>query len=714
MSDKVILKKVRSKNFRSVGNSFIEVDLQSHNTSLVVSVDNGAGKSTTTISALYYGLFDKAYGEKARKTSLINSKSNKDSLVEVEFIAKGREYLVRRGQKPAVFEVYEDGEAWKNDSDNTDNQTRLLGVLGFDHVIFENVIALGRDRFVPFIKMDAATRRHVADEMLSTGIFGVMNDLAKEDLKELNRKVSDVEFETNTVTQKLEAAERLVAQHNTNRGEIVEAARARIAELEEDLTKKGDLRTRLDTKRQETAGEAARITDELAAVQQSVENLQEGFDKRIVLRRAETQKVISELSDRFQSSLRSIAAEQRTRLEEATKAGRLAVDEASASVQRMKGILGDLQRKASTEGNKAAQFRSLGDCPTCLQVVPEEHKDRIAGEIEETVAQVNAGVAKLEPKITDGEAALQKAKDDAAKVTDGVVEWTNAEAAKVEAECGKAVQMAKQAELDTELDTIRAEANEATATLREQMVPLKDQNQEFVTKLNELNTAIATLDGQISSVQGEIKTQHGVIERNLDQGADEQLKKLEAEKGELNARLTELTDAYNDLKAEAKSLGEMLVILKDTGVKADVVKQYIPFFNKRVNELLDGMGMYINFVMDEDFNIEMADPTRKNQNLYDLSTGQQRRIDLAILFVWREIASMKSSISCNLLILDEVLENLSQQGVVDFMGMFENVYGGKTNLMVVTQREDEFSEYFDHVIKYRLTDDFTVLMQGEE
>uniref|UniRef100_A0AAU6W3N1 Recombination endonuclease subunit n=1 Tax=Pseudomonas phage Cygsa01 TaxID=3138529 RepID=A0AAU6W3N1_9VIRU len=714
MSDKVILKKVRSKNFRSVGNSFIEVDLQAHNTSLVVSVDNGAGKSTTTISALYYGLFDKAYGEKARKTSLINSKSNKDSLVEVEFVAKGREYLVRRGQKPAVFEVYEDGEVWKNDSDNTDNQTRLLGVLGFDHVIFENVIALGRDRFVPFIKMDAATRRHVADEMLSTGIFGVMNELAKEDLKELNRKVSDVEFETNTVTQKLEAAERLVAQHNTNRGEIVEGARARIAELEDDLTKKGDLRTRLDTKRQETAGEAARITDELAAVQQSVENLQEGFDKRIVLRRAETQKVINELSDKFQSSLRSIAAEQRTRLEEATKAGRTAVDEASSSLQRMKGILGDLQRKAATEGAKATSFRSLGDCPTCLQVVPGEHKDRIAGEIEETVAQVNAGVAKLEPKISDAEAALQKAKDDAAKATDSVVEWTNTEAAKVESECGKAVQMAKQAELDTELDTIRAEANEATATLREQMVPLKGQNQEFVSKLNELNTAIATLDGQISSVQGEIKTQQGVIERNLDQGADEQLKKLEAEKGELSARLTELTKSYNDLKAEAKSFSEMLVILKDNGVKADVVKQYIPFFNKRVNELLDGMGMYINFVMDEDFNIEMADPTRKNQNLYDLSTGQQRRIDLAILFVWREIASMKSSISCNLLILDEVLENLSQQGVVDFMGMFENEYGGKTNLMVITQREDEFSEYFDHVIKYQLRDDFTVLLEGAE
>lgn len=714
MSDKVILKKVRSKNFRSVGNSFIEVDLRSHNTSLVVSVDNGAGKSTTTISALYYGLFDKAYGEKARKTSLINSKSNKDSLVEVDFVAKGRDYMVRRGQKPSVFEVYEDGELWKNDSDNTDNQARLLEVLGFDHVIFENVIALGRDRFVPFIKMDASTRRHVADEMLSTGIFGVMNEVAKEDLKELNRKIGDVEFETSTVEQKLAAVDRLVSQHNTNRGEIVDTARGRIKELEDDLAKKDEMRTKLDTKRQETAGEAAKVTEQLASVQSQVQNLEAGFTQRINARQSETQVVITELSDKYQSSLRQIAADQRNRIEEATKSNRAAVDEASSSVQRMKGILGDLQRKASTESGKAASFRSLGDCPTCLQLVPDEHKDRIAGEIETTVSQVNAGVAKLEPKIAEAELALQKAKEDAAKSTDAIVEMTNTEAAKLEEECGRGVQDARKAEMETDLGVIRAEAAEATKSLIEQMAPLKTQNMDFVTKLNELNSAISSLDGQISVVQNEIKTQHGVVERNLDQDADEQLKKLESEKGELSSKLEGLTAQFNDLKAEAKSYGELLVILKDNGVKADVVKQYIPFFNKRVNELLDGMGMYINFVMDEDFNIEMADPTRKNQNLYDLSTGQQRRIDLAILFVWREIASMKSSISCNLLILDEVLENLSQQGVVDFMSMFENEYGGKTNLMVITQREDEFSEYFENLIKYRLCDDFTVLMQGEE
>jgi len=710
MSHKVILQKVRSKNFRSVGASFIEVDLIENPSTLVVSVDNGAGKSTTTISALYYGLFDKAYGEKARKTSLINSKSNKDSLVEVEFEARGKNYLVRRGQKPAVFEVHEEGELWKNDSDNTDNQKRLLEVLGFDHVIFENVIALGRDRFVPFIKMDASTRRHVADEMLSTGIFGSMNEVAKEDMKVLARQVSDVEFEMTAVDQKLSSVTRLVEQHNTNRGDIVTSARERITALEDDLSKKGDVRSRLDAKRQETAEEAAVEADKLSAIQTSIKTVDDQFNANLEETRKGFSDRIQQINLSHQTQLRTLNTDQRTRTEEASARGRAAQDEASSKLTRMRGIKGDLERKASGELSKANSFRSLGDCPTCMQVVPDAHKDRIAGEMETSAAEVNSGLERLAPKLTEAEQAVLDAKkateDEIAAISKDVSDQTAA----LEALSGPAVVQGISSEMEGALDSVRVEWKAATAQLEAERVPLKEANMAFVTKLNEFNAAIASLDGQILVLQAEIKTQRDIIERNLDQGADEQLKKLKVEQEELNTQKEALVSKYDALKAEVRNYSDLLIILKDNGVKADVVKQYIPFFNRRVNEILDGMGMYINFVMDEDFNIEMADPTRKNQNLYDLSTGQQRRIDLAILFTWREIASMKSSISCNLLILDEVLENLSQQGVVDFMGMFEAQMANSTNLMVVTQREDEFSEYFEKVIKYQLRDDFTVLL----
>lgn len=707
MTNKIILDKVRCKNFRSVGNSFIEVDLSSNRSTLVVSEDNGAGKSTTTLVAIYYALFDRAYGEKARKTSLINSKSNKDSLVEVDFQARGSKYTVRRGQKPSVFEVIENGVAWENDAEGRDNQARLLEVLGMDHVIFENIVGLGRDRFVPFIKMDASTRRHVADEMLNTGIFAVMGEVAKEDVKELNQKVGDVEFVMNTVSTKLESVERLIGQNNTHRGEIVDGARARIGELDAELERTRDMRQRLDTKRQETAGEAAEQADKLQQVRAQLQTTTEGFTARINQVRESTASKVREYREKCSSELKELSLKYNARCDEITRESEAAVSEANGRLLKAQGLMRDLSAKRDENRTKAANFRSLGDCPTCLQVVGDDHKERIAGELEEAAGKLDDGIQSLQAKLDEASEAVLLAKNSGAKARETNAQDNAQRVAEIEAEWGIAPTNKIEAEANRVISDISAECENACRVLKETLEPLVSSSQTFSSKLSELDVAIGSLDGKLKSLEAEKANQQQVIERNLDSGADERLKELESEKAELVGKKTELEGRYNDLKDELASYQELLVILKDNGAKADVVKQYIPFFNQRVNRLLDAMGMYVNFVMDEDFGVEMADPTRKNQNLYDLSTGQQRRIDLAILFTWREIAAKKSSVSCNLLILDEVLENLSQQGVIDFMAMFEAELQG-TNLMVITQREDEFSEYFDNVIKYRLREDFTV------
>jgi energy-coupling factor transporter ATP-binding protein EcfA2 len=103
----------------------------------------------------------------------------------------------------------------------------------------------------------------------------------------------------------------------------------------------------------------------------------------------------------------------------------------------------------------------------------------------------------------------------------------------------------------------------------------------------------------------------------------------------------------------------------------------------------------------------MFAPDRKGQTLGNLSTGQLRRIDLAVLLAWREIAKNKASVDCNVLILDEILENLSASGVEEFMEMWQ-IIGQETNLTVISQRAAEFDGYFDRTIKYALKNDMTV------
>ena len=152
-------------------------------------------------------------------------------------------------------------------------------------------------------------------------------------------------------------------------------------------------------------------------------------------------------------------------------------------------------------------------------------------------------------------------------------------------------------------------------------------------------------------------------------------------------------------------------MLKDDGIKSKIIKQYLPFLNKKVNDMLDSLNLWITLKLDEDFNVEMYSPNRKGQEIADLSSGQLRRIDLAIMMGWREVANARASVDTNLLILDEVLENLSPQGVSDFLEYMKMNYPD-TCLFVASQRKDEFSEYFDNIIEFKLKDEFTEVVYG--
>ncbi len=704
---KTILKAVRSKNFRSVGNTFIEVVLNAHPSTLVVATDNGAGKSTTTVHALYYGLFDKAYGEGGKKTSLINSKNNKDCLVEIDFSARGSEWMVRRGQKPAVFEIYENGVLYENEADNKDNQKFLLEVLGFDHVMFQNIIALGKDKFVPFIKMDAPTRRHVVENLLDLVVFSKMNVVAKEDQKVLTRQVGDVEFDQSTNNRDIVAAERLVEQHLGNRADIVAGARARIQELEGTIAKNQDMCTRLQEKEGEERSLAAAANTELLEKTQ-------GFSAQLNEYHAQKETIRNDIEGRKETSRRvhqeKVQALTKTSVEMANdhKAATYARSrDLEAPVSKMVGMKEQLRRKADDNSKRAEAFRALGTCPTCQQEVGSDHKDHIAGDLETSAQEILTAISKLDEKLDAAREELFNHEREAKAKEDLMVqEHTNIIGG---------MQYSHQEEIKT-LDQqyakgvagIQEAINKLTADSEAELQPLREKVKAHTDRANELAQGAATLQGTITSAQSEVRTQHGVVERNLDQQADDQMAKLKEELEALKEKKDALADRYDELQEELRNYADLLVILKDNGVKAQAIKTYIPFFNQKVNEMLDQMGMYINFVMDEDFNIEMQDPTRKGQSLFDLSTGQQRRIDLAILFAWREIAASKASVSCNLLILDEVLENLSESGVASFMEMYENhLKSSGLNLFVISQRESEFGEHFEHVTKYSLVNDYT-------
>ena len=119
------------------------------------------------VYALYFVLFDKNY--RGSKPSLVNSSSGKDCLVQVNFTAHGKEYVVKRGIKPNVFEIIQDGELIPQTQNNY--QDILLGIIGFDEKAFLNQVVLGKDKFVPFTEMSRSEKRRHGEQMLNWSVF---------------------------------------------------------------------------------------------------------------------------------------------------------------------------------------------------------------------------------------------------------------------------------------------------------------------------------------------------------------------------------------------------------------------------------------------------------------------------------------------------------------------------------------------------------------
>ena len=136
-------------------------------------------------------------------------------------------------------------------------------------------------------------------------------------------------------------------------------------------------------------------------------------------------------------------------------------------------------------------------------------------------------------------------------------------------------------------------------------------------------------------------------------------------------------------------------MLKDGGVKGNIIKKYLPLINQQVNRYLQMMDFYINFTLDEEFNETVESPIHENFSYASFSEGEKMRIDLSLLFSWREVARMKNSINTNLLIMDEVFDSsLDGFGTDEFLKIIRFVIKD-ANIFVISHKtgmEDRFEQ----------------------
>jgi len=210
----LIFKKLRYKNFLSVGNDFIEFDFQKNKTTLIVG-KNGSGKSSF-IDALVFALYGKPY-RKINKPQLINSINCKNLLVELEFSAGKRNIFIRRGLKPAIFEIHLDGDLIDQDSNSKDYQENFeTNILKIGYKSFNQIIVLGSANHMPFMQLPSQNRREVVEDLLDIQVFSIMNSLLKERVQEHKDNLKNNEMNLTLTNSKLEMVRRHLLEMKEN------------------------------------------------------------------------------------------------------------------------------------------------------------------------------------------------------------------------------------------------------------------------------------------------------------------------------------------------------------------------------------------------------------------------------------------------------------------------------------------------------------------
>ena len=242
----------------------------------------------------------------------------------------------------------------------------------------------------------------------------------------------------------------------------------------------------------------------------------------------------------------------------------------------------------------------------------------------------------------------------------------------------------------------------------EKAIKNEEEREHLFTKLSKeitkLNNGISQNNTRISGCQRQVRDLESEIQKLTTQLAnrnteDEKLK-------EFNQSLQNIFKELADKKTDIMYHDFAYSLLKDDGVKTKIIKKYLPLINQQVNRYLQMMDFYINFKLDEEFSETIESPIHENFSYSSFSEGEKMRIDLALLFTWREVARVKNSVNTNLLIMDEVFDSsLDGMGTDEFLKIIRFVIKD-ANVFVISHKAD-LHDKFNSVIRFEKVKGFS-------
>lgn len=332
-------KKVRWKNFLSTGNAFTEIELDKNDTTLIVG-ENGAGKSTM-LDALCFGLYGKPF-RKVKKDQLINSVNGRDVVVEIEFNTHDHEYLIRRGIKPAIFEIHQDGFLLDQDAAVRDYQEMLeKNILKLSMKSFTQIVILGSSSFVPFMQLTTNVRREVIEDLLDIRVFSSMALLLKDRVATNRQSLTLIENDITNTINNIKLQEKLRNELTQEKKEKIDEYHSRIEEARAAVMRDEAEAAALETEINDFLDQI-QDKDAVSARIQKILNLESNLEKK----KANARKTIKFYHDNDECPTCTQTIDSAIKCEKIDEKEKV-ISEVDDGLQTLQGSLGEAELRLS-------------------------------------------------------------------------------------------------------------------------------------------------------------------------------------------------------------------------------------------------------------------------------------------------------------------------------------------------------------------------------
>lgn len=552
----MIIQKARAKNFLSIGNGFLEFDVQKYDKT-VISGKNGSSKSALG-SIITFGLFGQVI-KNINKAQIVNSINGKQCLVEIEFESNSNSYIIRRGIKPNVFQVIENGVPLQQTNSSDFQDFLEKNILRTNFKTFVQTSILSVENYKPFMTLRAHERREFIEDVLDIKVFTYMNKIVKTKITKNAEELKLLGVQVTNAFNKANMQKQHIAQIEAIKSNSTDQIKAKIAAFE----------------------------SEKAGIVFRTEELQEQLTKNV--------QVASVLSAKVKEHSAILTA-----------------------IDKLEKFISDSESKLDSLSNDV--------CPVCSSVIHESTKSDITDPIETQIKTASENAHVLVHRLSEFE------------------------------------------NVSSDLQS----TNEIISCIN--------------SKIASGTSLISKLSEEILSLKEEI----------LNSNKIEELSDMKAELKQTAIEALEFKRKQADLKTDQQYNELMLEMFKDSGIKSNIVNQYIPVINSLINMYLEKLDFFVSFHLDSEFNESIKSRHRDEFTYGSFSAGERTKIDIALLFTFRQLAKLRNAFDCNMLFIDEILEFLDESGTTNFLSMIESLDEfKKSNIFIISHKlKDQLAEVF--------------------